>query len=46
MLERLQSLGYLHAAREPIGPIDEVLRDDGDPPQDHAGSTSMYDTVA
>ena len=41
-LERLQALGYLHGAGERVGPIDEVLRDDGDPPQDHAGSTSMY----
>ena len=41
-IERLRALGYIQGSSEPVGPIDEVLRDDGDPPQDHAGRSSMY----
>ncbi len=37
---RLAALGYLAAAGGAVGAIDEVLRGDGDPPQDHAGTVS------
>ncbi len=39
---RLAALGYLQGSGERVGPIDEVLRDDGDPPQDHAGTITLY----
>ncbi len=39
---RLAALGYLQGGGERVGPIDEVLRDDGDPPQDHAGTITVY----
>ena len=39
---RLAALGYLQASGDRVGPIEEVLRDDGDPPQDHAGTITVY----
>ncbi len=41
-IRRLQALGYLHGSGEKVGPIDERLREDGDPPQDHAGTITIY----
>ncbi len=42
---RLQALGYLQGSGDKVGPIEEVLRQDGDPPQDHAGSITLYSQV-
>ncbi|MEM9552791.1 MAG: sulfatase-like hydrolase/transferase [Acidobacteriota bacterium] len=39
-LRRLQALGYLQATGDRVGVIDERLRDDGEPPQDHASTIS------
>ncbi|MEM6455133.1 MAG: tetratricopeptide repeat protein, partial [Acidobacteriota bacterium] len=41
-LRKLQALGYLQASGEKVGPIEERLRSDGDPPQDHAHTTAAY----
>ena len=42
---RLEALGYLQASGERVGAIDEVLRDDGDPPQDHAATITLFSSV-
>jgi arylsulfatase A-like enzyme/Tfp pilus assembly protein PilF len=42
---RLQALGYLQASGEKVGPLEEVLRQDGDPPQDHAATITVYSQV-
>lgn len=42
---RLQALGYLQAAGGALGPLEEELRDDGDPPQDHAATVTTYSAV-
>ncbi len=39
---RLAALGYLQGDGERIGPLEETLREDGDPPQDHAGILTIY----
>ncbi|MEL7060570.1 MAG: sulfatase-like hydrolase/transferase [Acidobacteriota bacterium] len=41
-LRRLQALGYLQASGAKVGPIEERLRSDGDPPQDHASTITAY----
>ncbi|MEM7584512.1 MAG: sulfatase-like hydrolase/transferase [Acidobacteriota bacterium] len=39
---RLAALGYLQGSGERVGPIEERLRSDGDPPQDHASTLTLY----
>ena len=42
-LDRLRGLGYVQFGdSSSIGPIEERLRSDGEPPQDHARTTSTY----
>ena len=41
-VRRLQALGYLQTAGGPVGPIEERLRSDGPPPQDHVDTISAY----
>ncbi|MEO1083367.1 MAG: sulfatase-like hydrolase/transferase [Acidobacteriota bacterium] len=41
-LRRLQSLGYLQASGDKVGPMEERLRRDGEAPQDHAETISIY----
>ena len=41
-IRRLEALGYLQAGGDRVGPIEERLRQDGDPPQDHAHTISTY----
>ncbi len=40
--ERLAALGYISAGGEGPIQIEEKLRDDGDPPQDHIASVSLW----
>ncbi|MEM7584650.1 MAG: sulfatase-like hydrolase/transferase [Acidobacteriota bacterium] len=39
---KLEALGYLQGSGERAGAIDERLRQDGDPPQDHAATTTVF----
>jgi len=41
-LSRLRGLGYIQFSTEAVGAIDEVLRSDGEAPQDYAGLTSSF----
>lgn len=41
-LNRLRGLGYVQFSTEAVGTIDEVLRSDGEAPQDYAGLTSTF----
>lgn len=40
--ERLMALGYIQSSGAKVGPIEEVLREDGTAPQDRAGDNSAY----
>ncbi len=40
--ERLMALGYIQSSGAKVGPIEEVLRQDGTPPQDRVGDNSAY----
>ncbi|MEM1205756.1 MAG: sulfatase-like hydrolase/transferase [Acidobacteriota bacterium] len=41
-LRRLQALGYLQSSGERVGPLQERLSREGDPPQKHASSITAY----
>jgi Tfp pilus assembly protein PilF len=41
-LRRLQGLGYVQTSGTPVGYIEETLRSDGKPPQDHVATISAY----
>ncbi|MEM6796543.1 MAG: sulfatase-like hydrolase/transferase [Acidobacteriota bacterium] len=41
-VRRLQALGYLQSSGDKVGPIEETLSREGDPPQKHAASTTAY----
>ena len=41
-LSRLRGLGYVQFSTEAVGVIEEVLRSDGEAPQDYAGLTSTF----
>ncbi|MEM1179393.1 MAG: sulfatase-like hydrolase/transferase [Acidobacteriota bacterium] len=41
-VRRLQALGYLQSSGDKVGPLEEQLRQDGEAPQDHAETISIY----
>ena len=41
-VRRLEALGYLQSSGEKVGAIEERLREDGDPPQDHAATITAF----
>lgn len=45
IMERLVALGYVHSSGDKVGSIEEVLRDDGVPPQDRVVDNSLFSTA-
>ena len=44
-MERLLALGYVHSSGDKVGAIEEVLRDDGTPPQDRVVDNGLFSTA-
>lgn len=44
-MERLVALGYVHSSGDKVGTIQEVLRDDGVPPQDRVVDNGLFSTA-